>query len=116
MHSYKAGNQAAKEMSDSEALKYADDFNIPLPAVSGAPGDDQAIAEQLQPPPVVEESKTPKKGGARKRKSGADEVEAPSAVKPAAPASPDKKRKRESKVAETKEEPKKARGKKAGKA
>ncbi|KAK8122013.1 hypothetical protein PG984_010683 [Apiospora sp. TS-2023a] len=133
VHSYKAGNPAAREMSDQDALAYADANQIPQPNVAGsvegpAIGDDQdAIVEQLQmTAPVVapaaaaiseEVAKTPKpKGSTRKRKSTApdsEDVEA-SAVKTATPASPDmKKRKRASKVAEpATEEPKKSARKK----
>ncbi|KAK6859804.1 hypothetical protein PG995_003440 [Apiospora arundinis] len=134
VHSYKAGNPAAREMSDQDALAYADANAIPQPNVAGSVeepvvGNDQdAIVEQLQmTAPVVapaaaaiseEVAKTPKpKGSTRKRKSTAadsEDVEA-SAVKTAAatPASPDKKRKRASKVAEpATEEPKKSARKK----
>lgn len=107
-------------MSDEEALKYADDNSVPLPELKDAhaqanlAADDQdAIAEQLQQvadaPDVGDDSetKTPKKGGARKRKSEpAQEI--------ATPASPDKKRRRASaKSAEVTEEPKKSARKKA---
>ncbi|KAM0259952.1 hypothetical protein ACHAQJ_003045 [Trichoderma viride] len=125
VHSYKNGNPLAKNMSDEEALKYAEDFHIPMPELKEAtahadvPVNDQdAIAEQLQqvaaaPSENEEEeapAKTPKKpASTRKRKTAtpAAEVETPKA---AAPASPDKKRRRTStKVAEVeKEEPKKS--------
>jgi len=119
-------------MSDQDALAYADANAIQQPNVAGsveepAIGNDQdAIVEQLQmTAPVVapaaaaiseEVAKTPKpKGSTRKRKSTAadsEDVEA-SAVKTATPASPDKKRKRASKVAEpATEEPKKSARKK----
>lgn len=114
VHSYKAGNPNAKHMTDDESLKYADDNSIPLPELKSADtqavasAEDDAIAEQLQQvaaaPDVGEdgEVKTPKKGGARKRKS---EV----AQEAATPASPDKKRRRASaKSAEVTEEPKKS--------
>ncbi|KAK8043640.1 hypothetical protein PG993_006070 [Apiospora rasikravindrae] len=130
--SYKAGNLAAREMSDQDALAYADANAIPQPNVGGTVdepavvNDQDAIVEQLQmTAPVVapaaaaisdEVAKTPKpKGSTRKRKSTAadsEDVEA-SAVKTATPASPDKKRKRASKVAEpATEEPKKSARKK----
>ncbi|UKZ90609.1 uncharacterized protein TrAFT101_005615 [Trichoderma asperellum] len=124
VHSYKNGNPLAKNMSDEEALKYAEDFHIPMPELKEAaaqadvPVNDQdAIAEQLQqvaaaPSENEEEApaKTPKKpASTRKRKTAtpAAEVETP---KVAAPASPDKKRRRTStKAAEPeKEEPKKS--------
>ena len=110
-----AGNATAKDMTDEESLKYANENGIPLPdmkdaAQTGAAPDDQdAIAEQLQqvaaaPTPDLaddNETKTPKKGATRKRRS---EV-APEA---ATPASPDKKRRRSGKNAEVLEEPKKS--------
>lgn len=121
VHSYKHGNPLAKGMDDTEALKYADENHIPLPELKEAqaqpdagPNDQDAIAEQLQQvaaAPAVEEeldSKTPKKGGARKRKTG-EPILAPDATPIATPASPDKKRRRTSgKVAEIQEEPKKS--------
>lgn len=121
VHSYKAGNPNAKNMSDEEALKYADDNSVPLPELKdahaqagGAPDDQDAIAEQLQQvadaPEIGDdgEAKTPKKVGARKRKSEP-------AQEAATPASPDKKRRRASAkgTAEVTEEPKKSARKKA---
>ncbi|KAI0847142.1 hypothetical protein F5Y00DRAFT_242411 [Daldinia vernicosa] len=122
VHSYKAGNLDARNMTDPDALNYADANGIPQPVLSGeeayAPNDQDAIAEQLQMAvaPVPEpETQTPKAKVTRKRKSTAaaevEDVEA-SAAKNATPASPDKKRKRASKVAETPEEPKKSSRKK----
>lgn len=124
VHSYKNGNPHAKTMTDEEALKYAEDYHIPMPelkdvAQTEAPANDQeAIAEQLQQvaaaPGDEDESstKTPKKATGRKRK-----VATPAAdneAKAPAPASPDKKRRRAStKVAETPDEPKKSGRKKA---
>lgn len=116
-------------MNDEEALKYAEDFQIPMPEIKevaqAEPANDQdAIAEQLQQVAGVpgadaegeEETtpaKTPKKAtGGRKRKTAtpAAEVDA----KPVAPASPDKKRRRTStKVADAAEESKKPGRKKA---
>lgn len=108
-------------MSDEEALKYADDNSVPLPELKdahaqagGAPDDQDAIAEQLQQvadaPEIGDdgEAKTPKKAGARKRKSEP-------AQEAATPASPDKKRRRASAkgAAEVTEEPKKSARKKA---
>ena len=117
-------------MSDEEALKYAEDFHIPMPEIKDvsqaeAPANDQdAIAEQLQqvnnvPIPEPEEAaetpaKTPKKAtGGRKRKTAtpaAAELEA----KPVT-SSPVQKRKRASRVApeQPTEEPKKSGRKKA---
>ncbi|KAL6413508.1 hypothetical protein AUP68_03023 [Ilyonectria robusta] len=128
VHSYKNGNPHAKTMTDEEALKYAEDYQIPMPELKDvtqteAPANDQdAIAEQLQqvaaaPDDEETPAKTPKKAaGTRKRKTAtpAAEVDA----KPAPPASPDKKRRRTSTkaaaaVAETPEEPKKSGRKKA---
>ncbi|KAK5992655.1 hypothetical protein PT974_06070 [Cladobotryum mycophilum] len=130
VHSYKNGNPLAKNMSDEEALKYAEDYNVPMPelreaaAQADVPTNDQdAIAEQLQqvvsapsdneeePEEVETPAKTPKKpASGRKRKTAtpAAEVETP---KPAAAASPDKKRRRTSTKAAVdveKEEPKKS--------
>ncbi|KAJ4137455.1 high mobility group protein [Fusarium equiseti] len=124
VHSYKNGNPLAKGMTDEEALKYAEDFQIPMPELKDvtqteAPANDQdALTEQLQAvaaAPAAEEpeeaetpAKTPKKAaGGRKRK-----VATPAAAeeKPA-PASPDKKRRRSTKAAaaaEPQEEPKKS--------
>ncbi|KAK9425748.1 putative HMG box domain-containing protein [Seiridium unicorne] len=127
VHSYKAGNLAARDMIDQDALTYADANQIPQPTLAGIEdavgavgGNDQdAIVEQLQmSAPVAvaavpdEVAKTPKPKATRKRKStaveGVEEGEA-SAVKTATPASPDKKRKRQSKAAEpASEEPKKS--------
>jgi hypothetical protein len=133
VHSYKHGNANAKNMTDEEAGKYADDFSIELPAAAAIEepvGNEQdAIAEQLQQTAPAEEpaaeeeeeeeeeaapaAKTPKKGKeTRKRKTATPAVE-PEAPKPSAPpASPDRKRKRTSKAAEV-EEPKKSGRKKA---
>ena len=126
VHSYKAGkNPNARDMSDDDALAYADEFNIPMPTGKDADaGNDQdAIAEQLQQRPQEDATpaKTPKsakkEGGGRKRKSEAVLAPAPEPVKPspaAAAPSPEKKRKRASKVTEEKEpEPKKSGRKKA---
>ncbi|KAI1097644.1 hypothetical protein F4804DRAFT_327044 [Jackrogersella minutella] len=122
VHSYKAGNLDARNMTDPDALSYADANGIPQPVLSGgeeayAPNDQDAIAEQLQmaiAPATEVETQTPKAKNTRKRKSAAAEVEDAEAVaaKNATPASPDKKRKRASKVAETPEEPKKSSRKK----
>lgn len=126
VHSYKAGNPNAKNMTDEEAVRYCEEFSIPMPHVGGVDSelanDQDAIAEQLQesvpiPEPIEEPTKTSKPKASRKRKS---EVEpAQPAVAPAAPAaapSPDKKRKRTStKPVEQpeKDEPKKSGRKKA---
>ena len=109
VHSYKAGNPHAKNMSDEEALKYADDFSIPMPSIKDeAPGghadDHEAIAEQLQ-----DEAKTPKKAAPRKRKTAtpaADNTMTEAAK--STPASPDKKRRRTSTKAGAEEESKKS--------
>ncbi|KAI1855622.1 hypothetical protein JX265_006025 [Neoarthrinium moseri] len=131
VHSYKAGNVSARDMSDQDALTYADANQIAQPTLAGIEeagaghNDQDAIVEQLQmsapiaAPAVPEEvTKTPKPKATRKRKStaadGPEEGEA-SAVKTAAatPASPEKKRKRQSKAAEpASEEPKKSARKK----
>lgn len=122
VHSYKAGNASAKDMSDTDAMKYADDFQIPMPAVSGledpAGNDSAAIAEQLQasaPEPEDTAAKTPKAKASRKRKTATPGGEAEVAKSTPAAASPDKKRKRTSTkpVEPEKEEPKKSGRKKA---
>ncbi|KAI9171644.1 High mobility group protein [Paramyrothecium foliicola] len=130
VHSYKNGNPLAKNMSDEEALKYAEDFHVPMPELKDAvahvepqANDQDAIAEQLQqvaeapvPDAGAEEeeqetpAKTPKKAtGGRKRKTATPAAAEAETPRPAAPSSPDKKRRRTStKAAEEKEEPKKS--------
>ncbi len=105
-------------MTDDEALKYAEEFHIPMPTGKDTEGgnDPDASAEQRQQNAREEETpaKTPKSGkkDTRKRKT-ATPGEAETA-KGGAAASPDKKRKRTSKVTEEKEpEPKKSGRKKA---
>jgi hypothetical protein len=120
VHSYKAGNPTAREMTDDEAIQYANENGIPQPVLGHsdnagpAPVNDQdAIAEQLMGAapvtsmPSPDDSKTPK-GKGRKRKSTAVDDDDASA-KAATPASPAKQRKRQSKAAEpVSEEPKKS--------
>ncbi|KAK0391944.1 hypothetical protein NLU13_1442 [Sarocladium strictum] len=84
VHSYKiGGNPLAKDMTDEEALDYANAHNIPVPplkdtAATGDSNDQAAIAEQLG---ADDSSKTPKKNAAqRKRKS-----DAPADMNPAVP-------------------------------
>ncbi len=90
-------------MSDEDALRYADEFHIPMPTGKDADtgNDQEAIAEQLQQNTADEETpaKTPKsaKKDSRKRKTATPGAEA-EPVKGVAPASPEKKRKRTSKV------------------
>lgn len=114
-------------MSDEEAARYCEEFQIPMPHVGGiendAVNDNAAIAEQLQqavPAPAAFEEpagKTPKAKGSRKRKSEAAEpAQSTPAAAGGAAASPDKKRKRTStKPVEQpeKDEPKKSGRKKA---
>jgi len=128
VHSYKNGNPEAKNMTDDDASKYADQYAIEVPqavVVEEVVSNDQdAIAQQLhetaavpeeseeeQPTPVA---KTPKKKETRKRKTAtpaAVEIEVPKVA--ATPSSPEiKKRKRTSKAAELLEEPKKSARKK----
>lgn len=117
MHSYKNGNPDAKEMDDSEALRYADEVGIVMPITEDPSANDQdAIAEQLQGTNAdaqgePEEETPPPKGkktGGRKRKSEVEDVATPAAT----PASPAQKRRRAStKPVEEKEEPKKGRKK-----
>ena len=116
VHSYKNGNPDAKDMDDSEALRYADEVGIAMPVTEDPSANDQdAIAEQLQGTSAdaqgePEETPPPKgkKAGGRKRKSEVEDVATPAAT----PASPAQKRRRAStKPAEEKEEPKKGRKK-----
>ncbi|TPX17254.1 uncharacterized protein E0L32_003372 [Thyridium curvatum] len=120
VHSYKRGNAIAKLMTDDEALKYAEEFDIPMPTGKDHDaGDESAIANQLQQNQAANEpeepaSKTPKsaKKATGKRKTATPAAETDAAK--AGAASPDKKRKRTSKVTEEKEpEPKKSGRKKA---
>lgn len=108
-------------MTDEEAVRYCEEFNIPMPPVGGVDveaNDSAAITQQLQqqhvpaPLPVEEPAgKTPKAKGSRKRKSEAEPVQStPASV--AAAASPDKKRKRAS--AKPVEQPEKDEPKKSG--
>ncbi|KAK7743633.1 hypothetical protein SLS53_004169 [Cytospora paraplurivora] len=126
VHSYKAGNPNAKNMTDEEAVRYCDEFSIPMPHVGGVDADlgndHDAIAEQLQesvpvPEPVEEPAaKTPKAKPSRKRKTEAEPAQPAVIQAPAAAPSPDKKRKRTStKPVEQpeKDEPKKSGRKKA---
>lgn len=129
VQSYKAGNPDARNMTDEQALEFANANGIPEPALTSedhsAPANEQdAIAEQLALAaapaqiPVADDdgTKTPKAKGGRKRKSTAADAEdgEASAAKNATPASPEKKRKRQSKAAETPaaDEPKKSARKK----
>jgi hypothetical protein len=120
VHSYKHGNPEAKNMSDADALKYAEEFNIEMPSpkeVEETTGNDvDANAQLLQDNAAAEASeeepapaaKTPKKKDARRRKTATPATEAEPAKVMATPASPEnKKRKRVSKAAEL-EEPKKS--------
>lgn len=113
-------------MTDEEAVRYCEEFSIPMPHVGGVDtdiGNDQdAIAEQLQesvpiPEPVEEPvTKTPKAKASRKRKSEAEPAQPAVTQAAAAAPSPDKKRKRTStKPVEQpeKDEPKKSGRKKA---
>lgn len=123
MHSYKAGNLNAKEMSDEEAVRYCEEFNIPMPPVGGVEvepvNDSAAIAEQLQhhapiPAPIEEPAgKATKAKGSRKRKNEVEPAPvAPQVVPTSGAASPDKKRKRTS--AKPVEQPEKDEPKKSG--
>lgn len=116
-------------MTDEQALRYCDEYAIPMPNVVGleaeAPGHDHVAPAQLQQQPLLQQQsviplpeqpeepsgKTPKAKASRKRKN---EVVEPAASTPAT-ASPDKKRKRGSKVEQPEkvDEPKKSGRKKA---
>jgi hypothetical protein len=125
VHSYKAGNENAKNMLDEEALQYADSHNISMPDPALIPevaeDEQDAIAEQLgagaplkQPTPEEDEgdddeeeepapvAKTPKKANnTRKRKTATPATEPKAeAAATATPASPAQKRKRASKAAD----------------
>ncbi|KAI1114901.1 hypothetical protein F5Y14DRAFT_412385 [Nemania sp. NC0429] len=121
VHSYKAGNPQARDMTDGDALNYADANGIAQADVVAdetlAPNDQEAIAEQLQmvvPSLTQDDDKTPKGKTTRKRKSTAGDIDdgESSAAKNATPSSPDKKRKRQSKVPDVEEPKKSARKKK----
>lgn len=114
MHSYKNGNFTAKDMSDEDALAYAEHHAINVTAEPTADGQLAAEAlidapgevDDMLPEPAPAPKATPKGGAKRNRKSGAKVVEpiVPAAIvpPPAPPApveatkekSPDKKRKR----------------------
>jgi len=118
MHSYKAGNLVAKDMSDDDALVYAEVHNIGVilePTADGqltaesalidAPGDDDDVPA-AEPVKSTPKAKAPRKSRGGKGTPAQPEVVAPTAiVPPAAPkvaepekaASPDKKRKRSGK-------------------
>lgn len=116
----------AKNMTDDEAVRYADANELTMPDLKGAPegasNDQDAIAQQLQQvanaPDMGGETdaKTPKKNaGGRKRKSeaAADPDASKVTAAPSTAASPDKKRRRTSgKPAAETEEPKKSSRKK----
>lgn len=125
--SYKHGNPEAKNMTDDEALAYANAHDVKVPenvAIEDVVNNEQeAIAEQLgqsavAEPEVEEEpaapaAKTPKKANnTRKRKTATPAAEA-DAKAAATPASPATKRKRTSTKPEPAEEPKKSARKKA---
>jgi hypothetical protein len=127
MHSYKIGhNVDAKDMTDTEALSYAESHNIGLEptadaqlvgeATAGALLDEDAEGEpekEPTPPPKT----TPKTKGGRKTKAtkgtpaaaAPETIVPPAAIVPAKEAekekSPDKKRKRASKKADELAEP-----------
>jgi len=124
VQAYKRGNVAAKDMTDDDALKFAEQFNIDMPVSNAVEeplaNEQDAIAEQLQQSAVAEgepeekaaapEAKTPRKPAAsRKRKTATPAADADTSKAVATPASTDKKRKRTSKAAaEIVEEPKKS--------
>ncbi|CAN8101087.1 unnamed protein product [Discula destructiva] len=103
VHSYKAGNLVAKEMSDDEAVRYCEEFNIPMPHVGGVESEaanDGSVAPQqllapapaalVQPEPAAKPAAKPK--ASRKRKSEAIEpAQAAPPVAAPATATPDKK-------------------------
>lgn len=124
VHAYKAGDTEAKNMDDAQAHTYAEEHGIPAKVAADAPApanDQDAIAEQLGMAPLgvaptMAAEETPKAKGRKRKSAAADQDVEASANKTATPASPEKKRKRQSKVAPdtpAAEEPKKSgRGKK----
>lgn len=111
MHSYKHGNEVAKEMSDEDALTYAEEHNISIENTADAQlvGESSAAAlhdedaegepdKDPTPPP-----KTPKAKGGRKGKATPAESIVPASASIVPPKvvekenSPAKKRKRASK-------------------
>lgn len=128
VHSYKQGNPNAKNMSDDEALAYANahDVKVPddVPIEDVVNNEQEAIAEQLgqsaaaepeeEEEPAAPAAKTPKKANnTRKRKTATPAIAEPEPKAAATPASPAQKRKRTSTKAEPAEEPKKSARKKA---
>ncbi|OIW24116.1 hypothetical protein CONLIGDRAFT_126282 [Coniochaeta ligniaria NRRL 30616] len=129
MESYKAGNLAAKEMTDDQALAYANEHAVKVPvdvAIEDVVNNEQeAIAEQLgqsavaepeeEEEPAAPAAKTPKKNPRKifRKSAGTPAITAPEAKAAATPASPAAKRKRTSTKAEPTEEPKKSARKKA---
>ncbi|KAF8860082.1 hypothetical protein BDZ45DRAFT_672801 [Acephala macrosclerotiorum] len=117
MHSYKAGNQLAKDMSDEQAAIYADEHNISTDNTADAQlvGESSAAAlhdEDAEGEPEKEPTpppKTPKAKSTRKSRASAKETPvAPETIVPPSSSivppkavekekSPDKKRKRASK-------------------
>lgn len=127
VHSYKNDNNLlAKNMTDEEALKYAEEHEIAMPELKDVTqtethtNDQDAIAEQLQQIAAVPgdedetATKTPKKPASSRKRKTAGTPAADAEVKTPAPSSPDKKRRRAStKAAEPSDEPKKSGRKKA---
>jgi hypothetical protein len=116
MHSYKAGNQLAKDMTDEQAAIYADEHNISTDNTADAQlvGESSAAAlhdEDAEGEPEKEPTpppKTPKAKSTRKSRASAKETPAaPETIVPPSSSivppkaekekSPDKKRKRASK-------------------
>lgn len=127
VESYKSGNLDAKNMTDDEALAYANAHAVKVPdnvAIEDVVNNEsEAIAEQLgqgavaepeeEEEPAAPAAKTPKKANnTRKRKTATPATE-PEAKATATPASPAAKRKRTSTKPEPTEEPKKSARKKA---
>lgn len=130
VHSYKAGNLTAKEMADEEAVRYCEEYNIPMPHVGGVDDepvmDGSVVPQQLMAPvpiaPIQPEPAAAKPAAkpkaSRKRKSEAIEPSQASPVVTPAIASPDKKPARKKAAPKPveqpeKEEPKKSSRKKA---
>lgn len=129
VHSFKSGNLNAKEMTDDQAVRYCEEFNIPMPHVGGVdsePAGEGSVAPQqlmapapvaalAQPEPAAKSAAKPK--ASRKRKSEAVESAQPTPAATPLATSPDKKARKKAapKPVEQpeKEEPKKSSRKKA---
>lgn len=108
VHSYKSGNTAAKEMTDEDALMYADHHNIGAPAATEVAVDAQLHHEALLDAPADDDDEipapvayTPQAKSSRSKKAAAptpqQKVEPSSNAKTAPVEASSNKRKRSSK-------------------